>query len=76
MNMKIVKSDEERLFEKKAKELLDKERIVGMRIGAKSVSQVIYDKLTDNSKTDTEKVAEAIKFCKVGLKIDEDKNEN
>lgn len=76
MNMKIVKSDEERLFEKKAKEMLEKERIVGMRIGAKSVSQVIYNKLTDNSKTDTEKIAEVIKFCKVGLKIDGDKDEN
>lgn len=72
MKAKITEKSNEEMFEKTIRKELERQRIIGMRIGAKSVSKVIYDKLIDNSKTDAEKIAEIIEFCKVGLKIDED----
>lgn len=68
MNAKI----QEHNFEEAVNKQLEKARIVGMGIGAKSVSKVVYNMCVSN-KSDSEKVADIIKFCETGLKIDESK---
>ena len=47
----------------------------GLATGTKAVSKVIYDKATDESKTYEERIADIIKFCKVGLAIKEKEEE-
>lgn len=72
MKSNITKSEKEKILEEAIKEQLTNARTVGMGIGAKSISQVIYDKATAEGKTDSEKLNDIIDFCKVGLAIKED----
>ena len=72
MKSNIAKSEKEKILEDAIKEQLTNARTAGMGIGAKSISQVIYDKATAKDKTDSEKLDNIIDFCKVGLAIKED----
>ena len=69
--------EQEKQFEEKLKEELEKVRLQGIGIGAKSISGVIYDKVKDvsrnNTKNDLLRVVKDIKkFCETGLAIRED----
>lgn len=69
--------EHEELFEEKLKVELEKARLQGIGIGAKSVSGVIYDKIKNvsrgNTKNDLLRVVKDIKkFCETGLAIKED----
>lgn len=69
--------EQEKQFEDKLKEELEKARLQGIGIGAKSVSGVIYDKIKNvsrsNTKNDLLRVVKDIKkFCETGLAIKED----
>jgi hypothetical protein len=68
----ISKEETDKALEKAIKEQLDKARFIGLAIGAKSISKVVMDKATDESKTAEEKIADIIEFCKVGLGINEE----
>lgn len=70
--------NQEKLIESKIKEQLDKTRIQGIGIGAKSVSSVVYDKIKHiNSQSSKNDLLRAIKdirqFCETGLAINKDK---
>ena len=65
---------QEKIFENKLKEELEKARLQGMSIGMKSVSGVIYEKVKNisrnNTKNDLLRVIKDIKsFCETGLDI-------
>ena len=69
--------EQEKQFEDKLKEELEKARIQGLGIGAKTVSKLIYDKVAGVSRTNTKndllRVIKDIKtFCETGLAIKED----
>ena len=69
--------EQEKQFEEKLKEELEKVRLQGIGIGAKSISGVIYDKVKNvsrsNTKNDLLRVIKDIKkFCETGLTIKED----
>lgn len=69
--------EQEKQFEEKLKTELEKARLQGIGIGAKSVSGVIYDKIKNvsrgNTKNDLLRVVKDIKkFCETGLAIRED----
>ena len=66
--------EQEKLFEDKLKEELEKARLQGMSIGMKTVSKLIYDKIinvnSECSKNDLLRVIKDIKsFCETGLAI-------
>jgi hypothetical protein len=66
--------EQEKEFEDKLKESLEKARIQGLGIGAKAISKVIYDKVVnvnrDCTKNDLLRVVRDIKkFCETGLAI-------
>ena len=66
--------EQEKVFEDKLKEELEKARTIGLSIGAKTISKVIYDKLVnvnrECSKNDLLRVIKDIKsFCETGLAI-------
>lgn len=69
--------EQEKQFEEKLKAELEKARLQGIGIGAKSISGVIYDKVKNvsrgNTKNDLLRVVKDIKkFCETGLAIKED----
>lgn len=69
--------EEEKLVHDKVKEELEKARIQGLGIGAKTISKVIYDKIVnvnrEYSKNDLLRVIKDIKsFCETGLAIKPD----
>ena len=69
--------EQEKQFEEKLKEELEKVRLQGIGIGAKSISGVIYDKVKNvsrsNTKNDLLRVVKDVKtFCETGLAIKED----
>jgi len=69
--------DQEKVFEDKLKEELEKARLQGLGIGAKTISKVIYDKIAninrECSKNDLLRVIKDIKsFCETGLAIKPD----
>lgn len=69
--------EQEKQFEEKLKEELEKVRLQGIGIGAKSISGVIYDKVKNvsrsNTKNDLLRVIKDIKkFCETGLAIKKD----
>lgn len=69
--------EQEKLFEDKLKEELEKARIQGMSIGMKTVSKLIYDKIInvnrEHSKNDLLRVVKDIKsFCETGLAINKE----
>ena len=64
--------EQEKLFEDKLKEELEKARLQGMSIGMKTISKVVYDKVVnanrEHSKNDLLRVVKDIKsFCETGL---------
>lgn len=66
--------EEEKLIHDKLKEELEKARLQGLGIGAKTISKVIYDKIAninrECSKNDLLRVIKDIKlFCETGLTI-------
>lgn len=71
MKSNISKAEKEKMLEQAIKEQLTNARTLGMGIGAKSISQVMLDKATAEDKTDSEKLADIIDFCKIGLNIKE-----
>lgn len=71
MKSNISKSEKEKMLEQAIKEQLTNARTLGMGIGAKSISQVILDKATATDKTDSDKLADIIDFCKIGLVVKE-----
>ena len=69
--------EQEKLFEDKLKEELEKARLQGMSIGMKTISKVVYDKVVnvnrENSKNDLLRVIKDIKsFCETGLAINKE----
>ena len=48
---------------------LEKSRLIGMQIGAKSVSKVILDIANDESITIDERIKKISKFCKKGIEL-------
>ena len=69
--------EQEKLFEDKLKEELEKARLQGMSIGMKTISKVIYDKVInvnrECSKNDLLRVVKDIKsFCETGLAINKE----
>lgn len=69
--------EQEKFFENELREQLEKARLQGVGIGAKSISKVIYDKtngdLRSLGKNDLIRVVKDIrKFCETGLGIKED----
>ena len=69
--------EQEKQFEDKLKEELEKARLQGMSIGMKTISKVIYDKVVnvnrENSKNDLLRVVKDIKsFCETGLAINKE----
>lgn len=72
--------EQEKQFEDKLNEELEKARIQGLGIGAKTVSKLIYDKVAGVSRTNTKndllRVIKDIKtFCETGLAIKDEKAE-
>ena len=72
--------EQEKQFEDKLKEELEKARLQGMSVGMKTISKVIYDKVInvnrENSKNDLLRVVKDIKsFCETGLAIKDEKAE-
>lgn len=70
-------SEQEKQFEDKLKEELEKARLQGMSIGMKTISKVIYDKVVnvsrEQSKNDLLRVVKDIKsFCETGLAINKE----
>lgn len=66
--------EEEKLIHDKLKEELEKARLQGLGIGAKTISKVIYDKIAninrECSKNDLLRVIKDIKsLCETGLAI-------
>ena len=73
--------EQESKMQKIIKENLEKQRNIGIQIGIVAASKVIYNKLNDSSKTLLDRVADAKKFCKIGLDkekelISQDKTDN
>lgn len=71
--------EQEKLFEDKLKEELEKSRIQGISIGMKAVSKVIYDKIVnvsrEYSKNDLLRAIKDVKnFCETGLAIKDESN--
>lgn len=69
--------EQEKQFEDKLKEELEKARLQGMSIGMKTISKVIYDKVVnvnrECSKNDLLRVVKDIKsFCETGLAINKE----
>lgn len=69
--------EQEKQFEDKLKEELEKARLQGMSIGMKTISKVVYDKVVnvnrEHSKNDLLRVIKDIKsFCETGLAIDKE----
>ena len=69
--------EQEKQFEDKLKEELEKARLQGVSIGMKTISKAIYDKVVnvnrENSKNDLLRVIKDIKsFCETGLDIDKE----
>ena len=69
--------EQEKQFEDKLKEELEKARLQGMSIGMKAISKVIYDKVInvnrECSKNDLLRVVKDIKsFCETGLAINKE----
>ena len=69
--------EQEKQFEDKLKEELEKARLQGMSIGMKTISKVIYDKVInvnrEHSKNDLLRVVKDIKsFCETGLAINKE----
>ena len=69
--------EQEKLFEDKLKEELEKARLQGMSIGMKTISKVVYDKVVnvnrEHSKNDLLRVVKDIKsFCETGLAINKE----
>jgi len=67
-------TEQEKLFEDKFKDSLEKARIQGMSIGLKTVSKVIYDKIKTCDRTNTKNdllraIKEVKTFCETGLAI-------
>ena len=66
--------EQEKIFEDKLKEELEKARLQGLGIGMKTISKVVYDKVVnvsrEHSKNDLLRVVKDIKsFCETGLAI-------
>ena len=66
--------EQEKIFEDKLKDELEKARLRGMSIGMKAITGVVYDKVKnvsrDNTKNDLLRVVKDIKkFCETGLDI-------
>lgn len=69
--------EQEKQFENKLKEELEKAKLQGIGIGMKTVSKVIYDKVINAnrecSKNDLLRVVKDIKsFCETGLAINKE----
>ena len=69
--------EQEKQFEDKLKEELEKARLQGMSIGMKTISKVVYDKVVnvsrEQSKNDLLRVVRDIKsFCETGLAINKE----
>lgn len=69
--------EQEKQFEDKLKEELEKARLQGMSIGMKTISKVVYDKVVnvnrEHSKNDLLRVVKDIKsFCETGLAINKE----
>lgn len=69
--------EQEKQFEDKLKEELEKARLQGMSIGIKTISKVVYDKVVnvsrEHSKNDLLRVVKDIKsFCETGLAINKE----
>ena len=70
--------EQEKLIEDKLTEQLEKARTIGLSIGAKTISKVIYDKVVnvnrECTKNDLLRIIKDVKsFCETGLAIkDED----
>ena len=67
-------TEQEKLIGDRIKESLEKSRVQGISIGAKSVSKVIYDKVSksnrESSKNDLLRVIKEVRsFCETGLAI-------
>ena len=65
----MSQAEKEKMLEEAFRKQLTNARTLGMGIGAKSISQVILDKATAADKTNSEKLADIIDFCKIGLAI-------
>lgn len=69
--------EQEKIFEDKLKEELEKARLQGMSIGMKTVSKIIHDKVNNvnrkNTKNDLLRVVKDIKtFCETSLSVKEE----
>lgn len=67
--MKAHISDTDTNYELKIRTELLKVKQSGLAIGTKAISQVIYNKATDESKSCEERLEDIIKFCQIGLAI-------
>lgn len=73
--MKAHISDSDTRFKLEIESKLLEIRQAGLAAGTKAVSQVIYNIATNEEKSLEQRMEEIIKFCSVGLAIEEKKKE-
>lgn len=67
--------EQEKQLEEMFKQKLQEQYIRGLKVGSKSVSKVILDKLNDSSKSLMERIEDVKRFCKTtGKTVETSKN--